>query len=310
MIRQALPRFGGLVDRSSLLGLATRSDAISRLVLEHPRRRQKWERHDGPFDTLDALPETHWTLLVHGVESLVAGGWELLREFSFVPAARIDDLMVSYAAPGGSVGPHDDLYDVFLLQGPGRRRWQISEGGDRALDRRLPHQSAAARLPAEEEWLLEPGDMLYLPPGVAHHGVAEGPCFTYSIGFHLRAVASKTWCRAFSDFSRTRCRSEITDALVQNPKTPAWCCRKIRSSSMTPWWRRVANVIGGIKWNHALVEDFLGCFLTRPKPHVIFSPPIRGRCPEEAFARKPSRARAVSRWRCPAVASCVAVDCS
>ncbi|MGZ3441329.1 MAG: cupin domain-containing protein, partial [Polyangia bacterium] len=184
VVRQAIPGFRGLIDRDSLLGLATRGDATSRLVLEHPRRRARWERHDGPFGGLEAgmLPESHWTVLVHGVESLVPGGWELLRAFSFIPAARIDDLMVSYAADRGSVGPHDDRYDVFLLQGPGRRRWQVMMGGDRAVD-----PNAAIRVlkhfVADDEWLLEAGDMLYLPPGVAHHGVAEGPSFTYSIGF-------------------------------------------------------------------------------------------------------------------------------
>src|SRR5262249_60161347 len=90
----------------------------------------------GPFGGLDVgmLPKTHWTLLVHGVESLVPGGWELLRTFSFIPAARIDDLMVSYAADAGSVGPHEDLYDVFLLQGPGRRRWQVSTRSDHVVE--------------------------------------------------------------------------------------------------------------------------------------------------------------------------------
>jgi 50S ribosomal protein L16 3-hydroxylase len=136
LIRQAIPGFAGILDRDALLALAARPDAVSRLVLEHPRRRTRWERHDGPFAELDAamLPASHWTLLVHGVESLVPGGWELLRRFVFVPAARIDDLMISFAAEAGSVGPHDDLYDVFLLQGPGRRRWQVSRGGERAVD--------------------------------------------------------------------------------------------------------------------------------------------------------------------------------
>src|SRR4029077_8666159 len=143
-----------------------------------------WERHDGPFGALETgmLPPSHWTLLVNGVESLVPGGWEILRAFSFIPAARRDDLMVSYAADGGTVGPHDDLYDVFLLQGPGRRRWQVSEQRDRALDPDAAIKVLKDFVP-RDEWLLEPGDMLYLPPGVAHLGVAEGPCFTYSIGF-------------------------------------------------------------------------------------------------------------------------------
>src|SRR4051794_21151186 len=111
LIRQAVPGFAGIIGRDDFLNLATRTDATSRLVIQHPRRRRsRWERHDGPFGGLDAgmLPRSHWTLLVNNVESLVPGGWELLDRFSFIPAARTDDLMVSYAADGGSVGPHDD----------------------------------------------------------------------------------------------------------------------------------------------------------------------------------------------------------
>src|SRR5581483_3975048 len=164
LIRQALPGFTGFLDRDAVLGLATRSDAISRLVVEHPRRRARWERHDGPFLGLDAtmLPASHWTVLIHGVESLVRGGWELLREFAFIPAARIDDLMVSYAARGGSVGPHEDDYDVFLLQGAGRRRWQVSARGDHVFDPNAAIKVLKNFRP-DDEWLLEPGDMLYLP---------------------------------------------------------------------------------------------------------------------------------------------------
>ena len=119
LVRQAVPGFRGIVSRDAFLALATRPDARARLVIHHARRSpaRRWERHDGPFGALDAdmLPARAWTLLVNSVESLIPGGWEILRRFSFLPAARIDDLMVSYAADGGSVGPHDDLYDVFLL---------------------------------------------------------------------------------------------------------------------------------------------------------------------------------------------------
>jgi 50S ribosomal protein L16 3-hydroxylase len=191
LVRQAVPGFAGLCDRDGLLELATREDATSRLVIEHPRRprgrrsgKGRWERFDGPFDALRAedLPTSHWTLLAHGVESLLPGGWELLQKFSFLPMARIDDLMLSFASDGGSVGPHDDQYDVFLLQGPGRRRWQVSTRGDGALDPDAAIKILRSFEP-EQEWTLEPGDLLYLPPGVARWGVAMGPCFTYSIGF-------------------------------------------------------------------------------------------------------------------------------
>ena len=282
LVRQALPGFAGIVDRDALLALATRGDAVSRLVIEHPKRRARWERHDGPFGGLDAsmLPATHWTLLVHGVESLVSGGWELLRAFSFIPAARVDDLMVSYAAPGGSVGPHDDRYDVFLLQGPGRRRWQVSRGGDRAVDRNVAIKVLANFAP-EDDWVLEPGDMLYLPPGVAHRGVAESACFTYSIGFlapsHVELVQS------FLGYLGEALAPAIDpDALYADPDLkPAQEPLAVADAMVA----RVAGVLRAIRWDRAAVGEFLGRLLTHPKAHVTFTPPARP-LGVEAFARR------------------------
>ncbi|HEX4456793.1 MAG TPA: cupin domain-containing protein, partial [Polyangia bacterium] len=283
LIRQALPGFGGIVDRDALSRLATRSDATSRLVIEHPRRRgpDHWERADGPFATLDAalLPASHWTLLVHGVESLVPGGWELLRRFSFLPAARIDDLMVSYAAPGGSVGPHEDRYDVFLLQGPGRRRWQLSERGDHALDPTAKIKVLKS-FEVEREWLLEPGDMLYLPPSVAHYGVAEGECFTYSIGF--LAPSHDELAQSFLGYlGGTLATAFSGDALLAaGDRAPT----KAPLALPAPMLAEVASVLDGLRWDRALTERFVGCFLTRPKPHVVFTPPARPLSPD-AFAQ-------------------------
>jgi 50S ribosomal protein L16 3-hydroxylase len=280
LIRQALPRFTGIVDRDALLQLATRDDAIARLVIEHPRRRARWERHDGPFLGLDAsqLPASHWTLLVHGVESLVRGGWELLSAFSFIAAARIDDLMVSYAAPGGSVGPHDDLYDVFLLQGPGRRRWQIATGGDRARDPDAAIKVLASFVP-DDEWLLEPGDMLYLPPGVAHWGVAEEGCFTYSIGF--LAPSHRDLVHGFLGYLGHALAVDA-DALVEDrTRAPPRDPLAIDDALVA----QIAAVLDGVRWDAALIDEFVGCFLTRPRPHVKFAPPARPLGPE-AFARR------------------------
>ena len=285
VVRQAVPGFAGLVRSDELLALATRSDAVSRLVIEHPRRRARWERHDGPFGAIDAtmLPPSHWTMLVHGLESLVPGGWELLRRFSFVPAARIDDLMVSYASDGGSVGPHDDRYDVFLLQGPGRRRWQIMRGGDRSVD---PHAAirVLSRFVADEEWLLEPGDMLYLPPGVAHFGVAEGPCFTYSIGFlapsHQLLVESFLGYLAHAIVPRLDADALLADVAPKVPKD--WLA--LHDGMVDP----IAAVVGAIRWDARMIEDFAGRFLTSPKAHVVFTAPRRP-LPRAAFARRLAR---------------------
>jgi 50S ribosomal protein L16 3-hydroxylase len=285
VVRQAIPRFAGLFGkrgggRNAFLSLATRPDAISRLVIEHPRQRPRWERHDGPFGHLDAsmLPATHWTLLVHGVESLQPGGWELLRRFSFIPAARIDDLMVSYAAPGGSVGPHVDRYDVFLLQGPGRRRWRVAKDGDQSLD---PHAAIKVlrAFEPEEEWVLEPGDMLYLPPGVAHHGVAEEPGFTYSIGFlapsHL--ALQQSFLGFVAGTLGTDPEALYADPALNVPREPL--------AVGDDMLRTVERLIEQIRWDRGLVEEFLGCFLTRPKTHVRFVTPARPLA-AEAFARR------------------------
>ena len=267
LVRQAVPGFGGIVSRDELFEIAARSDATSRLVIGPARKAGQWERHDGPFDALDAstLPRRRWTLLVHGLESLVPGGWELLRHFDFIPQARIDDLMVSYAADGGSVGPHDDDYDVFLLQGPGRRRWQVARKYDATPDPRAAIKVLPPFVP-EDEWVLEPGDMLYLPPHVAHHGVAEGECFTYSIGFLAPSRAQLVesflgWLpgrmppdeRLFSDRGRTP------------TKAPTGIDREMVSFA--------AEALSSIRWTERDVETFLGCFLTRPKPHAHFEAP-------------------------------------
>jgi 50S ribosomal protein L16 3-hydroxylase len=215
------------------------------------------------------------------VESLIPGGWELLRRFSFIPAARVDDLMISYAADGGSVGPHDDLYDVFLLQGPGRRRWQIATGGDRRLDQDAAIKVLAAFQP-EEEWVLEPGDMLYLPPGVAHHGVAEGPCFTYSIGFAAPSHGEliHNFLAYLGEFLGAEADGRYRDPDLRLPRRPL----ELGDAMID----QVAAVLGGVTWDRATVVDFLGRYFTRPKPRAAFPAPARP-LDEDAFARRLSR---------------------
>jgi 50S ribosomal protein L16 3-hydroxylase len=288
LIRQAMPKFRGIVSRDAFLKLATRPDARSRLVIHHPeRRRDRWERHDGPFGGLDAgmLPPRAWTLLVNSLESLVPGGWDILNAFSFIPAARVDDLMVSYAADGGSVGPHDDLYDVFLLQGPGRRRWQVSAQVDRTLEADAAIKVLKNFTP-EDEWLLEPGDMLYLPPGVAHYGVAEGPCFTYSIGF--LAPSRAELIESFLGYlGAARAANLDDDARYEDPELrPAADPLQLGDAMVA----KVAAAIGRVRWDQADVADFLGRYLTRPRPRMSFRRPARPGQPD-AFARRLGRGR-------------------
>lgn len=185
VIRAALPDFASPISPEELAGLACEEDAHSRLILEkggsHP-----WELREGPFDEEDfmALPERHWSLLVQEVDRWVPEVARILDHFRFIPNWRIDDVMASYAPDGGSVGAHVDNYDVFLLQGLGRREWQISAGP--IIDEDLVpgiDVSILAGFEPDESYVLEPGDILYLPPRIAHHGIAVGDCITYSVGF-------------------------------------------------------------------------------------------------------------------------------
>ncbi|MBF8725266.1 cupin domain-containing protein [Pseudomonas putida] len=199
LVRQAFPDFISPIDPDELAGLALEDEVESRIVLEHGAH--PWEMRRGPFneDTFAELPEQDWTLLVQAVDQFVPEVAELLENFRFLPSWRIDDVMISFAAPGGSVGPHFDNYDVFLLQGHGQRNWKIGQmcDSDSAL---LEHSDLRILADFEQsgEWTLEPGDMLYLPPRLAHYGVALDDCLTYSVGF--RAPSAAEVLTHFTDF--------------------------------------------------------------------------------------------------------------
>ncbi|RLJ19545.1 cupin domain-containing protein [bacterium endosymbiont of Escarpia laminata] len=198
LFRQALPDFRCHLEPDELAGLACEEDVESRLVLEK-HGSTPWEARHGPFDdeTFSKLPESHWTLLVQDVDKHLPEVARLTEYFRFLPDWRFDDVMVSYAVDQGSVGPHIDDYDVFLFQAKGRRRWKIhyqrvtENDYIPGLDLRI-----LPEFNAEDEWLLEPGDMLYLPPNVAHWGVAEGECLSCSIGFQAPAFRemAAAWC--------------------------------------------------------------------------------------------------------------------
>ena len=188
LIRAAVPEARGLVDRAALFELAARDEVESRVVV---RDAERWSLRQGPFArrALPALKQPAWTLLVQGADLHLESAHRLLQRFRFVPDARLDDLMFSFATDGGGVGPHIDSYDVFLLQVSGRRRWKIGRAKTPLLRADVPLKMLSNFAPTEE-WLLDPGDMLYLPPGWAHDGVAEGQAITASIGF--RSAGSTT----------------------------------------------------------------------------------------------------------------------
>lgn len=186
LVRQAIPNFKPPISRHELAGLAFEDDVESRII-EHSDG--QWLLSHGPFAESDYKKAVPWTLLVQAVDHFIGGVAELRQLVDFIPQWRVDDVMVSYATDGGSVGPHYDNYDVFLLQGEGQRLWQTGQLCD-ADTPLLPHDELRIlkHFDSKAQYLLEPGDMLYLPPGVAHWGIAQGECTTFSIGFRAPRV--------------------------------------------------------------------------------------------------------------------------
>lgn len=260
LIRQAIPHFQGVLDANELAGLACEEDVQSRLITF---TRGKWQLEDGPFSEkrFSTLPKSNWTLLVQGVNHHLAEAAELLKLFNFIPHARLDDLMVSFAPNGGGVGPHFDSYDVFLLQGQGKRRWRISQQADLSLVKGAPLR-ILQNFKTEQEYVLEAGDVLYLPPNVAHWGVAVGDCMTYSIGF--RAPSAQELGTQFLTFLQDKLSLEgmYTDTSLALQKHPAEV-----SDDMV---KRVNSMLKKIRWNKDMVAEFLGAYLSEPKTHIVF----------------------------------------
>jgi 50S ribosomal protein L16 3-hydroxylase len=263
LVRAAIEGFRGLLSPRELMRLACRDDAQSRVVVRDGRT---WQVHHGPFKPafFRRLGAQRWTLLVQDVNHFLPDAHALLARFRFVPDARLDDLMVSYAPPGGGVGPHFDSYDVFLLQALGRRRWLVSAQRDLALVEGAPLK-LLARFRATREWVLAPGDMLYLPPRYAHDGVAVDECMTYSIGF--RAPAWQELGSAFLGYLQDH---REMGGLYQDPRLkPARHPARIGGDLL----RQAQEQLARIRWSRADVVRFLGGWLTEPKPHVFFSAP-------------------------------------
>ena len=278
LVRTAMPRFEGPLSRARIFALAGRDDVESRVVV---RAGQRYTLEHGPFSgaTLRALPARNWTLLVQGVNLVERACDALLRRFAFLPYARLDDVMVSYAVPGGGVGPHFDSYDVFLLQGFGRRRWRYGRQQDLALRPALPVKILQRFTPAHDD-VLAPGDMLYLPPGHAHDGIALDECTTYSIGF--RAPSHQELVEGFLDHLRD---TLAVPGRYADPRlTPARRPARLDPATLD----RLAAPLARIRWSRADVGVFLGEFLSEPKQHVAFAPPVRA-LPARAFTQRLAR---------------------
>jgi 50S ribosomal protein L16 3-hydroxylase len=267
LVRQAVPGFEGVLTRDELFALVRDDSVESRLV---ERRDTTWSLRRGPFPAreLKRRRSRPWTVLLQGANLWVPDADRLLRRFSFIPFARLDDLMVSYATHGGGVGPHYDSYDVFLLQGSGRRRWQIGAQRDLALLDDSPLKLLKNFRPARE-LILEPGDMLYLPPRHAHNGIAEGECMTYSVGF--RAPSVQELMVEFLAYMQEHVRAQ------GYYRDPDLAVQKHPAEIAAPMIDQVVRLIGRMNWNRPTIREFLGCFLTEPKPAVFFSPPSRPR---------------------------------
>ena len=191
LVRNAFPGFQAPLQPEDLAGLACEDGVLARLV-SLDRASGRWDVRTGPFQEEDfpGLPDHDWTLLVQDVDKWDPDVAALLGHFRFLPRWRIDDIMVSFAATGGSVGAHVDQYDVFLLQTHGHRRWLIDAGPNPPLGFRDDVELKLLReFTPTHDWVLAPGDMLYLPPNVPHHGIAEGPCLTVSVGMRAPAAS-------------------------------------------------------------------------------------------------------------------------
>lgn len=274
LARNILPQLSGLADRTSLIELACRDDVESRLVFGAGK---SWRVKHGPFRRRDfaRLPSRNWTLLVNGVENLMPAAREIQQLFGFIPYARQDDVMISHAAPGGSVGPHFDSYDVFLVQGAGARRWQVSAQHDLELIDGAPLK-ILRRFRPQREWTLQPGDLLYLPPRYAHHGIAAGDCITWSIG--CRAPVRQEMAARFLDYLQDRLQLDggYRDSGLKLQRHPA-----VISAGLL---RHVRATVRAIRWNDADIVRCLGEYLSEPRPNVVFSRPRR--LPPARFAHQ------------------------
>ena len=273
VIRQAIPGFVPPLDRSDLLDLAAQEEVQSRLVVQASEGgKQPWRFKHGPFGrkALPPFKQPGWTLLVQGVDLLDERVHALMNQFRFVPDARLDDVMVSYATDGGGVGPHFDSYDVFLLQAHGQRRWRIGKQKDLSLQPGMPLKILAHFEP-EMEFVLNPGDMLYLPPRYAHDGISEGECMTYSIGFRAPSrseLAGELLQRLAEDAG-----DAVGEGLYADPKQAAVAQAGQIPDTLVAFARKALE--DALRDPLAL-QRVLGEYLTEPKGHVLFDAEATG----------------------------------
>jgi len=261
LIRQAIPQFSPPVMPSQLFAMAKEENVESRLVTHF---KNKWQLQNGPFVELPDTKKREWTVLVQGVNLHDPAADALLRQFNFLPDARLDDLMISFASDGGGVGPHFDSYDVFLLQAHGQRRWQIGAQNDLTLIEGMPLKILKDFKP-EQEFILGPGDLLYLPPHYAHDGIALGECMTYSIGF--RAPTFQEFGESFLQFMSDTIDlpGRYADPDLKPSAHPAEISKEMLDT--------VTREIKKVEFTSEDITVFIGEYLSTPKHSVFFDQP-------------------------------------
>jgi len=257
----AVPEAVAVVDADTLFDLARHPDAQTRRIA---REGAVWSVHHGPLRPRQLTARGVWTVLVQGLNHFLPAADALLRRFAFIPYTRLDDVMASYATPGAGVGPHFDSYDVFLIQARGIRRWRISGQTDREL---LPDQplKLMADFRAEQTFECRPGDLLYLPPGYAHDGVALESCITLSVGF--RAPSRNELAREFLHWMADRI--DLPGLYADPDLVPAVSPAAIDAGLLA----RTLGILREVRWDETVVSAFLCHYLSEPKPHVVFDPP-------------------------------------
>lgn len=259
IIRKALPGFTNPVTPDELAGLSLEEEIESRIVIETPDEKTQWHLKRGPFEDsfFAELPKTNWTLLVQGVDRVIPEVYALLDFFDFIPQWRLDDVMISYATQNGSVGPHYDNYDVFLYQAQGQRKWSLTskkcipENYIDNLELRI-----MSEFQIEEEFILEEGDMLYLPPHIGHYGISlSEQCMTYSFGY--RSYPGQEIWDSLGDYLSEK---ELFKTLYRDPD---WSNQQHTSEISPPSWQQAKLLLAELLNNDDLMKSWFGCFATR-----------------------------------------------
>jgi 50S ribosomal protein L16 3-hydroxylase len=266
LLRGAVSGLADLLPADELAGLALEPEVESRIVLE--KGRKPWELRRGPFteDDFARLPKSRWTLLVQAVDQWLPEAADVRAQFGFLPGWRFDDIMVSYATDGGGVGPHFDYYDVFLIQASGRRRWRIGQHCDADTPLRSDAElRILQRFDTQEEFVLEPGDMLYVPPGVGHWGIAEGDCMTWSVGFRAPShaeIVQEIAAQVAEQIPEHRRFGDAGRSYPADGRIPAHAIAEVR---------RALDALRGA--DDALLADWLGRYMSARKyPELEIAP--------------------------------------